>query len=137
MSVLPDAEQIVSTYLRSRSEVTDLVADRVYTEMPRKASDRVFPLVRVVRAGGGPVGSPIFIDRVLVSCDVWGGTKYQAREIAATLALVLDEIAGYSAHGGYSTGSSPGVLRYIPDESFEPPKPRYLLDTVVYFRPSS
>lgn len=134
--VLPDVERIVSTFLRSRTELSTLVDDRVYTEIPRKASDRVFPLVRVSRTGGGATTSPSFLDRALVSVEAFGGSKYEARQIAATVDAVLDEIAGFTAHGGYSTGSSPGSLRYIPDDSFEPPKPRYLLDRVVYFRPT-
>lgn len=133
---MPDAERIVSTYVRSRTEVTDLVSTRVYTEVPRKETDRVYPMIRISRVGGGPVGSPLFLDRALMSFDIWGGTKHEARTIAATLAGVVDEIGGYSAHGGYATGASPGSLRYISDDSFETAKPRYLLDAVVLFRPT-
>lgn len=134
--VLPDVERILSTYLRSRSEITSLVDSRVYTELPRRDVDRVFPLVRVSRIGGGAVSSPHYLDRALVSVEVFGGTKYEARQIAATVDAVLDELANFTAHGGYATGSSPGSLRYVPDESFEPTKPRYVLDRVVFFRPS-
>jgi len=134
--ILPDAERILSSYLRSRSEITALVDQRVYTELPKKKTDRVFPLVRVSRIGGGPTTSPNFLDRALVSFDAFGGTKYQARELAATISFVLDEIAGYTIHDGYSTGSSPGSYRYLPDDSFEPAKPRYLLDAVVFLRPT-
>lgn len=136
VTLLPDAERIVSEYLRSRSEITALVGSRVFTEVPKRETDRVFPLVRLSRVGGGPTGSPLHLDRALISFDVWGGTKYEARQIAATIAAVLDEISNYSAHGGYSAGSSPGPLRYLLDDSFEPAKPRYVLDAVVYFRPT-
>lgn len=134
--VLPDVERILSSYVRSRTEITDLVAQRVYTELPRREADRVFPLVRLSRIGGGPTGSPLYLDRALVSADIWGGTKAEARLVAATLAGVLDEIGGYTNHGGYATGASPGSLRYLLDDSFETPKPRYVLDAVVYFRPT-
>ena len=136
ITLLPNAELMLSAYLRSRTEITDLVGDRVYTELPRRDDDRVFPLIRVSRIGGGPTGSPLFLDRALVSFDVWGGTKSEAHQIAATVAAVVDGIANYSAHGGYATGSSPGSLRYVRDDSFEKPKPRYVLDVVVYFRPA-
>lgn len=135
MSVLPDAERIVTTFLRSRSEVAALVDDRVYAEIPRKVADRVFPLVRVSRTGGGPTESPLHMDRAILAVDVWGGTKFEAQAVAAAIMAVLDDIGGYSAHGGYSTGSSLGTLRYVPDESFEPPRPRYIVDFVSYFRP--
>jgi hypothetical protein len=134
--VLPDSERITSTFLRSRAEVTALVSDRVYTELPKRELDRTFPLVRLVRSGGGATGSPRFLDRAILTFDVWGGTKYEARLIAETVAAVLDDVAGYSAHDGYSTGASPGSLRYLPDDTFEPAKPRYQFDAVVFFRPT-
>lgn len=135
-TVLADAERIVSAYLRSVPSLDALVGDRIYTEIPRRETDRVFPLVVLSRVGGGPTGSPHFLDRVLLSVSVWGGTKYEARQIAATIQAEIDEISGYSAHGGYATGASPGALRYELDDSFEKPKPRYLLDSVVFVRPS-
>lgn len=136
MTLLPDVERIVSAYLRSLTAITDLVSDRVFTELPKREADRVFPLVRVSRIGGGPTGAPHFLDRALVSCDVWGGTKYEARLIAATIIGALDEIEGYTLHGGYATGASPGSLRYLPDDTFSPAKPRYIADAVVLFRPT-
>jgi hypothetical protein len=137
MSVLPVAEAILSEYLRSRPEITGLVGSRVFTELPRKEADRVFPLLKISRTGGGPTGSPAFLDRALLSVEVLGGAKYATAVLAQTVVSVVDEIAGYTALGGYATGSSPGSLRFLPDDSFEPPKPRYLLDVVVYLRSSS
>lgn len=135
-TVLADAERIVSTFLRAQASISALVGDRVYTEIPRREGDRTFPLAVLSRVGGGPTGSPHFLDRALLSVSVWGGTKFEARQIAATIQAELDEIGGYSAHGGYATGASPGSLRYELDDSFEKPKPRYLLDAVVFIRPS-
>jgi hypothetical protein len=135
-TVLPDAERIVSEFVRSRAEVSTLVDARVYTELPKKASDRDFPIVRLTRTGGGATTSPRFLDRAILTFDVWGGTKYEARLVAETLAAVLDDIAGYTIHGGYATGSSPGSLRYLPDETFEPAKPRYSFDVIVLLRPT-
>jgi hypothetical protein len=133
---MPNAEAIVSGYLRSVPEVSSLVGTRVYTVLPRKETDREFPLVRVSRIGGGPTEAPAYLDRALLSVEVWGGTKNEARTIAATIAGALDEIDGYSTTDGYATGSSPGALRYIEDADFEPPKARYVVDVVAYFRPS-
>lgn len=138
--LLPDAERIVSEYLRNeRTEIAALIPDvdsgaRVYGELPKR--DRVYPLVRVSRIGGGATATPRFLDRALLSFECWGGTKSEARTIAETVAAVLDQISGFSAFGGYATGSSPGSLRYIRDDSFEPAKPRYLLDVVVLIRPT-
>lgn len=136
LSILPDAEKILSAYLRSRVELDPLVGDRIYTELPRLEKDRVFPLVRITRIGGGSVSSPSYLDRALFSFDVWGGTKKQARDIAAIIAAVLEEAANFASDDGYLAGTSPGSLRYIPDESFETRRPRYVLDAIVYLRPS-
>lgn len=137
VAVLPDVERIVSTALRASADIITLAGDRVYTELPKRADDRSFPLVRLGRIGGGPTGTPTHLDAALLQLDVWGGSKYQARELAATIVKVLDELDGYSAHGGYITGTSPGTLRYVPDETFTPTKPRYVVDVLVYSRPSS
>lgn len=138
--LLPDVEQIVSDYLRNeRTELAALIPDvdsgaRIYGELPKR--DRTYPLVRVSRIGGGAISTPRFLDRALLSFEVWGGTKSEARTIAETISACLDQITGFSAFGGYATGSAPGSLRYIRDDSFEPAKPRYVLDAVVLIRPT-
>lgn len=138
--LLADVEQIASAYLRSRTEVTDLVADRVWTEIPNLPT---FPLVKLTRVGGGPAGAPAHLDRAIVQIEAYGGTKYEARRLAATCAAVLDshEVAGTDLHGGYVTGSEPGSLRYLPDEetrtSKENARPRYLLEVVLLVHPSA
>lgn len=134
VAVLPDAERIISTALRASADIDALIGDRVYTSLPK--GDRTFPLCRLVRIGGGPAGTPIYIDAVAMQFDVWGGTKYEARLVAATVVAVLDGLTGYTAHGGYITGVDPGATRYIPDESFTPSRPRYVVDSVVYIRPT-
>ena len=133
--VMPDAERIVSTYLRSVPAVAGLVADRVYTELPKAGG--TFPLARLARIGGGPTGTPAYMDEARISVDIWGGSKYEARELAATIAAALDEAAGYSAHDGYISSTSPGALRYVPDETFTPTRPRYIVDVVINTRPTA
>lgn len=134
--IMPNAEAILSAYLRGVPEVSALVDDRVYTVLPRAESDRSYPLVRVSRIGGGPTTTPAHLDAGIFSVEVWGGSKNDARTAAATIVQAIDEIAGYSALGGYATGSSPGAFRYIEDADYEPPRPRYVFDFTTYFRPS-
>lgn len=132
--VMVDVERIISTYLRNVPAVVALVGDRVYTELPK--SGGTFPLCRLARIGGGPTGTPAYMDVARLSVDVWGGSKFQARELTATIAAALDEAAGYSAHGGYIVGTSPGEVRYLPDETFTPTRPRYVVDVAVNTRPT-
>ena len=135
--VLPDVEAMLSAALRADADIIALVGDRVYGELPKDAGLRAGPLVRLGRIGGGPTGQPLTLDAAIVQFDVWGGTKKQAREVAATIAKVVGELAGYSGPDGYITGTSPGSLRYVPDESFTPQRPRYVVEATVYNRPTS
>lgn len=134
---IPDVERIVSTALRANTAVAAIVADRVYTILPKDESLRVFPLCRLVRIGGGPVGNPAVLDAALLQLDVWADTQRAARDLSAALVQAIDELAGYSAHGGYVTGTSPATIRHLPDDSFTPTKPRYVLEVVVYARSTS
>jgi hypothetical protein len=133
---MPDVEAIVSSALRSDANIIALVDDRVYGELPKDVADRVGPLVRLARIGGGPTGQPLHLDAALMQFDVWGGSKKQAREVAATIAAVLDELAGTAGADGYITGTAPGSVRYVPDETFTPHRPRYVVDVIVYARPN-
>lgn len=135
MSLLPDVEAMVSSALRADASIIALVDDRVYGELPKDAADRGGPLVRLGRIGGGPTGQPIHLDAALIQFDVWGGTKAQARTIAATIAAVVDGLAGYTAADGHIAGTSPGPIRYVPDETFVPQRPRYVVEATIYTRP--
>lgn len=135
MGALPDVERIVSTALRADPDLDALLAGRIYGELPK--TSRTFPLCRLGRIGGGPAGTPLYLDAAVLQFDVWGGTKYETRTIAATIVAVLDTLAGYTAHGGYITGVDPGATRYIPDETYTPARPRYVVESTVYIRPTS
>lgn len=134
VTLLPDIERILSTYLRSRSEVTALVSTRVYTEIPK---DPTFPLVRLTRVGGSPVTStPLWVDEPLVQFDVWGGPKVLAREIAETIRSVLAE-ARLTAHADASIDDVTfGAFQWLPDDTYEPAKPRYSFDALITVHPT-
>ena len=131
-----DVERLVSAALRSSPAVTALVDQRVYTELPKRAE---WPLVRLTRIGGGPTATPAVLDAARLQFDAYGGSKAQARELAATIIGVIDaELVG-EHDGGESTvtATRPGTLRYTPDPTFDPPKPRYIVDVQVYVRPNN
>lgn len=133
VTLLPDVEKVISAYLRSRTEVTALVGDRIYTEIPKTPT---FPLVRLTRVGGAPITSrPLHIDQAIVQVDVFGGPKTQARLLAETCRHVLSE-----AHEATHTGASVddvvfGAFQWLPDPSFEPTKPRYSFDAAITVHP--
>lgn len=130
--ILPDAERVLSAWLREQPEVAALLGERVYTAYPARAGDA--PLVLVRRFGGEPpFPTPLVLDLANVQADAYGGTKAQAWEVAATVRAVC------AARGrGDTTGPTILVrtVRYLPDESFNPPRPRYVCDLDVYVRPA-
>jgi len=132
LPLLPDVERVLSTWLRAQPEVAALVGDRVYTAFPNRAGDA--PLVLVRRWGGEPpFPAPLVLDLATVQLDAYGGSKAQAWEVAATCRAVC-------AARGRGDTRGPTVLvraaRYQPDESFNPPRPRYVCDLDAYVRPA-
>jgi len=137
LTILPDAERMISSGLRLSADLTALVGDNIYTALPKQASARVFPLVRLARIGGAPAGTPLYLDTAFIQFDVWGGSKHEARTIAATVIAALVELVGYNEHGGYITGVDPGATRYALDDTFTPSRPRYIVDVAVHTRPTA
>lgn len=133
IALLPDAEQLVSGYLRRSPRVTALVGDRVYTAFPAQAGGG--PLALVQRVGGEPPFSwPLVVDQARLQVDAWGGNKKQAHTLAATLRAELCNLAGTAQPEGVAAGVSFGALQYLPDETYSPPRPRYLFDLAVTTR---
>lgn len=129
-----DAERLVSVFLRNQTAVTDLVGDRVYTDLPSRP---VFPLVRLTLIGGSPVYSrPLFLDEAVIQIDSYGGPKVQARLIVDTIRdlMAADSFSGIHPHGLVCSVRF-GELAYVPDDLFEPPKPRYVAQATLFTRP--
>lgn len=137
VTLLPDIERLVSNYLRSNADVTALVGQHVYTVLPKDASAK-FPLVRLTRVTGGPLFSqPLRYDEAHLQVDCWGGSKLVAWQTAATIAAVLAEggLIGTQAEGVVVNVEVAG-LQDLPDDSFDPPQPRWVLDVNVTARPA-
>jgi hypothetical protein len=144
--LIPDAEQLVSNYLRATAEVYDLVGvdgdgnKRIYTVIP---NDPTFPLVKVVRIGGGPTTSrPLYHDRALLQIDAYGGNKKFAHTLSAMVLAALADAAFVGVHEtddeplGVVSGVEFGaVQRWHPDPDYSPAKPRYLSDLAVHTHP--
>jgi len=133
VTLLPDIERLVTTFLRAQSEVSSLVASRVFTEV---SPNPTFPLVRVRRVGGFPTLShPLYIDAPLVQIEGYAATKGAARLLTETCRAVLAErVEGVHATGVVA-GATFGALLWLPDDDFTPPKPRYVTDATLTVRP--
>ena len=133
---LVDVEALVSQYLRAQSEVTAYVGQRVYTALP---DDKTFPLVRITRIGGvPPMSRPMYVDAAHLQIDVFGGSKATTLDtidaVREELAKIVDEDPVQPL--GVVCGVRFGPLAYLPDETFKPAKPRYVLDVTVTVRPA-
>jgi hypothetical protein len=132
-----DIEAIVSAFLRDQSELTALVDDRIYTDMPH---ERTYPLVLFNRTGGGYLtGQPYWLESAQLTFQVFGGTHKQAQVIATAC---LDAMAG-GLRGAYPQGCVTAMretdLAYEPDVDVFDEKghsrPRYVLSATVIAHP--
>jgi hypothetical protein len=130
IKVLPDAELALIQYLRSRTEVTNLVpADRITTTSP---AEPTYPLVRVMRIGGGSTSWGL-IDEPAFQVDVVGGSRYQCQRIARTVRACILAIANDTvSEGTLASGSEEVGIQWIPDSVVVPPLPRYVARYRVY-----
>ena len=135
VTLLPDVERLVSNYLRANTDVTALVGQNVYTVMPKNPVAK-FPLVRLTRITGAPLFSqPLRYDEAHLQVDCYGGSKQTAWQTAATIASVLAEggLIGTQAEGVVVNVEVAG-LQDLPDDSFDPPQPRWILDVNITAR---
>lgn len=129
--VLPNIEAIVVDFLLATPEV-NTIDDRIVTVVPARP---VFPLIRVTRIGGNPTSRLLWLDQATLQVDVWGGPKNTARDIAETARAHLSASLPGPHDGGAVTAVEVGGLTWLPDESYDPAKPRYSFDLAVYYHP--
>jgi hypothetical protein len=129
--VTADVEAIASPWLRDRDRVTDIVDQRVYTAIPKSP---VFPLVRLTLIDERQVYQPRHLTSTLLQLDCYGGPKATARDLADAVA---DELANNfpGAHEGGVVTSVECALRYLPDDTYDPAKPRYVVSAEIFSRP--
>lgn len=96
MSVWPDVEGALRTWLRANASVSTLVGQRVFFAVPSDARPASYPLIVVSRIGGGQDDSDAPIDRALMSIDVFGAERDKAGTTAVVNAVrsALEAING-------------------------------------------
>lgn len=134
---LPDVARLVSAHLRTVPEVVALVGERVYTAFPKQLSKSA-TFVLVTRFGGLPVlARPLVVETASVQLDAYGGPQAAAHELVAVCRAALAEWRGEQPNdGGNVCGVVVGALRYLPDETWTPPRPRYVSDLEVTVKPA-
>lgn len=129
-----DVERLLSGWLRARTDIADLVEDRVHTVVPNRAT---FPYLKITQVGGTPVFSrPLYLDESYIQLDAYGGPKVLARQIIDTArAAMAEEFLGDHPGVGVVTSVRFGDLRYLPDDIYEPAQPRWIATASIYTHP--
>lgn len=98
LTVLPDATRLVCDFLRAAPEVTAVVADRVFTELP---ADKTFPLVLVRRILSTPLATrPWWAETVTLDVNVYGGRTTEAHQLAQVIrSLMAGQLSGNHPQG--------------------------------------
>ena len=134
MTITPavDVERLVAAWLRDQDDIADIFDDRVYTEIPNAP---VWPLARVVRIGGNPTSRLARLDSPLLQIDVWGGPKATAYAgIATILAHMAAGLVG-SHDLGTVSAVEVGGPSWLPDDTYQPARPRYSADVRLWVHP--
>jgi len=131
VTVLPDAEALVISYLESQSQVTALVSNRVYGDLPTSPS---FPLVAVRRIGG-LTRWPHYIDQPSLQVEAYGRNRTEASQIARVVHAVLKDMPQQHSRGIVTDVQDSLGLTWQPDSTYSPAKPRYLFGVVATMHP--
>ena len=130
LALLPDAERLVSAFLRAEPRMQAIVADRIYTAFPAQAGPG--PMLLVQRIGGEPpLSHPLVVDAAELQLDAYGGPKATAHALAATARACLSALEGQVRPEGVVGAVRFGALRWLPDDTYDQPRARYLLDVTV------
>ncbi|HEY7621685.1 MAG TPA: hypothetical protein VH834_18035 [Solirubrobacteraceae bacterium] len=130
LALIPDAERLVSAYLRERPRMQALVGERIYTAFPAQAGEGALLLIQRV-GGEPPLSHPLVVDAAELQLDAYGGPKVLAYELAATARAELAVLEGQVRPEGNVSAVRFGALRWLPDDTYDQPRPRYLLDVTL------
>lgn len=134
----PDAERLLVRFLLEQDELAALVADRIYTALPK--GDRVYPLMRALLVGRTPdYPVPLHHETARLQVDTFGGSKATARRAADTArAAIAARISGWPHDEAQVQLATFGDMLWLPDATLTPgevAKPRYTFDVSLRLRP--
>lgn len=74
-SQIPSTVDLVVAWMKTRTPVTDICAQRISTTLPVREEDRIWPWLTVKRVVGITAVEEAAIDRARIQFDAHGGTK--------------------------------------------------------------
>ena len=133
----PDVQAIAIGYLLGRSELTDVVGQRIGSKLDvTKAA--ALPAVRVLHAST-VVATARRLDATTLDVECWSTDAIEARDVCALArALLLDESAAGPVGTHPGRGVVTGVVASVGPRPFPDPEtatPRWLSSLIVYAHP--
>ena len=138
VDVFPDVEGALVTFLKANAGVSAIVAARVFFGLPKGATEATYPLIVVMRVGGGDDASEVPIDNALVQIDVWGAISTKGYGLKAGCTTLANAVRSACRSVVGSTTIAPGVdaagiqvqsAIWMPDPAND--RPRYVLTAEV------
>lgn len=124
-----DAELLLLNWLEDLLYETPVYVDQI-------PDDPSWPLVRITLMPSRPSENlpVVWLVKAWFQIDVYGGTKAQAQFIAEEIVEGLPSIVGAHAEG-VVTGSETQSYRSLPDVTYRPPRPRYVITQYLSVHP--
>lgn len=142
MSLPPDVEGAVRTWLRAQTSIRALVGQRVFFGVPKGAKETSkessYPMIVVARVGGALDRAVPELDTPLIQFDVWGaidtsgnGLKADCTTVVNTLRSLLAAMDGRTtlATGTAGFGMQEVSCVWLPDPDND--RPRYVVTAEV------
>lgn len=138
LQVLPDAEALVSAFLRASPDIAAL-GGHVGLQLPPAPPWPCLIFHRV----GGVARWPLHLDPARLQFESWSDDRDQARHGAAVMQAVLQNLPGvrtYTSLGQPAVATvtavvEDGGLLWAPDRLVTPVRPRYLFTASVHCHP--
>lgn len=119
--VLPSIETLVVAYLKASPDVAALVGTRIGTQLYAGADPAIWlSLVTGDERFRNHLVAPVLDVRS------YGGSKGDADLLARTVHAVMHDMPGVHASGVVTGVVALTLPFWMPDEGFEPPRPRYI-----------
>lgn len=135
MSDLMDVEAFVSRWLRTRTEITDLVEQRVWTKLPREPE---YPFIEIYEFHEDDVTDmdEPWLVRTVLEITCYANTRSEAKSLARTVQRVARRyMRGKHEDEGVVTGVKCVDIGQRPDTISKPPRDAYIVNLYVWSHP--
>lgn len=119
--LLPSPEKLTVAYLKASTDVAALVGARVGTELYAGTGAAVWlSLVTGDERVRNHLVAPV------IDVRSYGGNKDAAETLALTVHAVMHDMPGLHARGVVTGVDTLSIPYWLPDDGFDPPRPRYV-----------